>query len=169
MKKLLFFLFAFAPLALFASEGAETDIVQRTVNFIIFAAILYYLLADKLKAFFAERSQSIQDELDKVQDTLKASKAKVDEANSKLEEAKILAAEIVEGANAEVDSIKANIEKNAENDIANLQKHLDEKVEVETRKAKRKVVNEVLEELFSDDKMSLSQDELSNIILKKVA
>lgn len=42
---------AFAPLALFASEGAETDIIQRTVNFVIFAGILWYLLAEKIKAF----------------------------------------------------------------------------------------------------------------------
>lgn len=170
MKKLLFLLFAFTPLALFASDsGAETDIVQRTVNFIIFAAILYYLLADKLKAFFAERSESIQSELDKVQETLKASKAKVDEANLKLEEAKVLAAEIVDGANADIDTIKSNVAKSADNDIVNLEKHFNEKVEVETRKAKREVVSEVLEELFNDDKLSLSQNDLSNIILKKVA
>ena len=75
MKRILLLgLVALAPVALFASEGAETnyDIVQRTVNFIIFAAILWYLLADKIKAFLANRTLSIQSELDKVQETLKA-------------------------------------------------------------------------------------------------
>lgn len=93
MKRILLLgLVALAPVALFASEGAETnyDIVQRTVNFIIFAAILWYLLADKIKAFLANRTLSIQSELDKVQETLKASQDKVADAQKKLEEAKNL-------------------------------------------------------------------------------
>ena len=97
MKRILLLGLALAPLALFANEGAvETDIVQRTVNFIIFAGILWYLLADKIKAFFAERTSSIQAELDKVQDTLKASQDKVTDAQKKLAEAKKIATEIVE-------------------------------------------------------------------------
>jgi len=55
VKKLLLTLLALAPVALFAnSDGAETDIIQRTVNFVIFAGILWYLLADKIKAFFCK-------------------------------------------------------------------------------------------------------------------
>jgi len=89
MKRILLLGLALAPVALFAnSHGAETDIVQRTVNFIIFAGILWYLLADKIKAFFAERSLSIQSELDKVQDTLKASQDKVLDAQKKLADAR---------------------------------------------------------------------------------
>ena len=89
MKRVLLLGLALAPVAIFASEGAvETDIVQRTVNFIIFAAILWYLLADKIKAFFASRTLGIQAELDKVQDTLKASQDKVADAQKKLVDAK---------------------------------------------------------------------------------
>lgn len=42
-----------ASAALFASEGShgQTDIIPRAVNFLIFAALVYYLLADKVKAF----------------------------------------------------------------------------------------------------------------------
>ena len=170
MKKILLFALAFAPLALFASsEGAETDILQRTVNFVIFAAILWYLLADKIKAAFADRSLSIQAELDKVQDALDASQKKVDDTTAKLEEAKKLAIEVVEGANAEIDKIKQNVLETVENDIANLDKHFDEKVKVETRRAKKEVVSEILDELLSTDNIELSQEELSNIVLKKVA
>ena len=160
---------AFAPLALFASEGAETDIIQRTVNFVIFAGILWYLLAEKIKAFFAGRSLGIQAELDKVQDTLKESQGKVDNATLKLEEAKKLAVEIVNGANAEVDSIKSKIANAVDNEIANLNKNFDEKIKIETRKAKKEIVQNVLEELLSSDNIGVSQDELANIVLKKVA
>lgn len=160
---------AFAPLALFASEGAETDIIQRTVNFVIFAGILWYLLAEKIKAFFAGRSLGIQAELDKVQDTLKESQAKVDEATLKLEEAKKLAVEIVSGATAEIDSIKSKIAQAADNEIAHLNKSFDDKIKIETRKAKKEVVQSVLEELLSSENIGVSQDELANIVLKKVA
>ena len=42
MKKILFALSAIIPMSLFASDsGVETDILERTVNFFIFAAIIY--------------------------------------------------------------------------------------------------------------------------------
>lgn len=172
MKKLLLLGLALAPMALFAaSEGGETDydIVQRTVNFIIFAGILWYLLADKVKAFFADRTASIQGELDKVQDTLKASQDKVEDAAKKLEEAKTLSAEIVESAKADIDSVKQRVAEAVDAEIANLEKGFDERIKVETSKAKRQIVSEVLDELLSSDNISLSQEELANIVLKKVA
>lgn len=170
MKRILLLGLALAPVALFASsEGAETDIVQRTVNFLIFAGILWYLLADKIKAFFAERTSSIQAELDKVQDTLKASQDKVTDAQKKLAEAKKIAAEIVEGAKADIDSVKQKVATAVDSDIENLNKNLDEMMKVEISKAKKEVVTQVLEELLSSENIKLTQDELANIVLKKVA
>ncbi|NCB12963.1 MAG: F0F1 ATP synthase subunit B [Erysipelotrichia bacterium] len=171
MKRILLLGLALVPVALFASEGAETnyDIVQRTVNFIIFAAILWYLLADKIKAFFSARSLSIQAELDKVQDTLKASQDKVADAQKKLEEAKKIAAEIVESAKADVDSVKQKVATAVDVDIANLNKNLEEMMKVQTSKVKKQVVAEVLEELLSSENIKLTQSELANIVLKKVA
>ena len=55
MKKMLFVVLVLSPLAVFANENVETDIIPRVVNFTIFAAIVYFLLADKLKVFFADR------------------------------------------------------------------------------------------------------------------
>ncbi len=169
MKKILLMLLAFTPLALFAAEGVETDIVQRTVNFIIFAGILWYLLAEKIKVFFVSRSLGIQAELDKVQDSLKESQAKVDNAALKLDEAKKLAIEIVNSANEEIDSIKSKVAQSTENEIAHLKKSLDEKIKLETRKAKKIVVENILEELLSNENIGVSQDELANIVIKKVA
>ncbi len=171
MKKILLLGLALAPVALLASEGGETDydIVQRTVNFIIFAGILWYLLADKIKALFADRTASIQAELDKVEDTLKASQDKVEDAAKKLEEAKTLAAEIVEGAKTDIDSVKQKVAEAVDVEIANLNKGFDERIKVETSKAKRQIVSEILDELLSSDNVSLTQEELANIVLKKVA
>lgn len=171
MKKILLLGLALVPVAIFAAEGAETDydIVQRAVNFIIFAGILWYLLADKIKAFFADRTLSIQAELDKVQETLKASQDKVADAEKQLEDAKKLAAEIVEGAKADIDSVKQKVADAVDSDIANLEKNLEEMMKVETSKAKRQIVAEVLDELLKSDNIKLTQDELANIVLKKVA
>ena len=42
-------------------------------------------------------------------------------------------------------------------------------MKVETSKAKKQVVAEVLEDLLKSDNIKLTQDELANIVLKKVA
>lgn len=86
------------------------------------------MLADKIKAFFADRSLSVQAELDKVQDTLKASQSKIDSANKQLEEAKVLAAEIVENAKTDVDSIKQKVAATVDAEIAQLEKTLMKKL-----------------------------------------
>src|SRR5574344_1311173 len=168
MKRVLLLLaMAMVPVALFASEGAETnyDIVQRTVNFIIFAAILWYLLADKIKAFFANRTLGIQSELDKVQDSLKASKDRVAEAQKKLDDAKKISAEIIESAKSDIENIKQKVSASVDADIANLNKM----IKVEISKAKKQVVAEILDELLNSENIKLSQDELVNIVLKRVA
>jgi F-type H+-transporting ATPase subunit b len=169
MKKLLFLLLCVTPVVLLASESGETDILQRTVNFFIFIAIIYYLLADKVNTFFKDRTTSIQNKLDEVQLVLKDSEAKVEDAKLELENAKKLANEIIESANLDIDSIKASIEESVDQEIAYLLKSFDEKIEIETKKAKTEVVSEVLDKLLSSDNIPLSQSELANIVLKKVA
>lgn len=170
MKRILLLGLALAPVALLASEGAvETDIVPRTVNFIIFALILWYLIADKIKAFFANRTLSIQAELDKVQEALKVSQDKVADAQKKLQEAKKIAAEIVEVAKADIDVVKQKVIAAVDTDIANLNKNLEEMIKIEMSKAKKQVVTEVLEELLSSENIKLTQQELVDVVLKKVA
>jgi F-type H+-transporting ATPase subunit b len=170
MKKFLFALAMIAPAALFASDAnVETDILERTVNFLIFISILYYLLADKVKNFFSDRTSSIQAELDKVQDMLKASEKKVAEAKEEVENAKKVADELIASANNDVESIKNKIEVAVEQEIAFLSKSFDAKTELEARKVKKEVVENVLNQLLSDDNIEISQDEIAGIILKKVA
>ena len=170
MNKILFALSVVVPLSLFASDAnVETDILERTVNFFIFAAIIYYLLADKVKTFFVDRTKSIQADLDKVQDLLKASEKRIADAKLEIENAKKVAEELVESANNDVDAIKKKVEIALEQEIAFLSKSFDEKTELETRKVKKEVVQDVLNQLLSNENIELSQNELTNIISKKVA
>ncbi|MEA3499012.1 MAG: hypothetical protein U9R16_08135 [Campylobacterota bacterium] len=170
MKKILFALSVVVPLSLFASDAnVETDILERTVNFFIFAAIIYYLIADKVRIFFADRTKSIQADLDRVEDLLEASKKSVADAKLEVENAKKIASELIESANNDVDAIKKKVEVALEQEIAFLTKSFDEKSELETRKVKKEVVQNVLDQLLSNENIELSQNELTNIISKKVA
>ena len=170
MKRILFMMLVASPLALLANDtNVQTDILERTVNFFIFVAILYYLLADKLKTFFTDRTKSIQAELDKVQEMVKESEKKVINAKQEIENAKKIADELVSSASNDVEAIKRKIEVAMEKDIANLSKSFDEKTELETRKVKREVVQSVLDQLLSNENIDLTQEELTNIVLKKVA
>jgi F-type H+-transporting ATPase subunit b len=170
MSKKIFALLALAPLAVYASDAnVETDILERTVNFLIFISIIYYLLADKIKTYFADRTNSIQNELDKVQNMLKASETKVTEAKQEIENAKKIAAELVDSAKNDIESIKKKVEESVEQEIAYLSKSFDEKTALETRRVKKEVVESVLNQLLSDENIAISQEDISNIILKKVA
>lgn len=170
MKKLILTLLTIAPLALFGSDqNVTTDIVERSVNFVIFIAIIYYLLADKLKTFFIGRTEDIQSELDKVQDMLKESEKKVADAKQEIEKSKQIANQLIDDANNDVDSIKRKIEVAIDQEISSLEKSFSEKTELETKKAKKLIVENVLNKLLSDENIAISDDELANIVLKKVA
>jgi len=170
MKKILFTLSVIIPVSLFASDtNVETDILERTVNFFIFAAIIYYLLSDRLKAFFNERTESIQSELDKVQNLLKESDKKLVDAKQEVENAKKVAEELVSIAKSDVEAIKTKIKIAAEHEVTALSKSFENKTELEVRKVKKEVVENVLNQLLTDDNIALSQKDLANIILKKVA
>jgi len=170
MKKILFALSAIIPMSLFANDtGVESDILERTVNFLIFAAILYYLLSDKLKTFFVGRTSSIQAELDKVQEIIKESDKKLIDAKQEVVDAKKVADELVSIASSEVEAIKTKIEVAVEQEIAFLTKSFDDKTELETRKVKKEVVESILNQLLTNENIALSQKDLANIILKKVA
>jgi len=169
MKKMLFLGFILSPLVLFANSDVQTDILPRTVNFLIFGAIIYYLLADKLKSYFANRTKSIQAELDEVQSLKEESEKKIQDAKDELEKAKAIAEELVKDAHSDIDVIKEKINLACDNEIAYLEKSYTDKVELEAKKANKKVVAEVLDELFNDNNSNMSQEDLSKVILKKVA
>ena len=68
----------------FAEGGGETDIIARTFNFIIFAGIIYYLIAEPLKSFFENRTLSIENQFKKNQEKLKESEEAKKEAAQKV-------------------------------------------------------------------------------------
>ena len=70
----------------FLQTGRETDFIPRVFNFIIFASLLYYLIANPIKTFFKERTQGIAAQLNEIEEKLQAAKDEKKEAQKRLKE-----------------------------------------------------------------------------------
>lgn len=173
MKKLLYILLLILPAFVYAAgagEGSEsTDIVPRTVNFLIFAAILYYFVANPIKDFFTGRKNSIASRLNAIQEKLKESTNEKNEAKELVEKAKIEAKSIMQVSKDETEILKSKISENLKMDMQNLEKSFDDQISIEQRKMTRSVILEVLGEVFDKDSLLLKKDELLDIVMKKVA
>ncbi|MDD3323786.1 MAG: F0F1 ATP synthase subunit B [Sulfurospirillaceae bacterium] len=169
--KIRYLLLMLLPVLALASGGGsgETDIVPRTINFVIFAAILYYMIAEPAKEFYFGRKGDIAKKLDSIQLKLKESNAKKEMALQKVEEAKVSAKVIVETAKKESKILVEKIEKDFHAEVENLEKSFGDKVAIEKRKMIRTSVSEVLEELFKEGSISLGKEEFVKIVTKKVA
>ena len=151
-----------------SGEGG-TDIVERTINFLIFVGILYYLLAEPVKGYFTGRTAGIAADLEKVQEKLRESKAAKEAALAEVEEAHKFSTELHESAKKENAIIKDKIMAQCESDIANIIKQHESLMDLEQRKMVRNTVDEVMSELLSEDSASFDKDMMAKIIMKKVA
>lgn len=169
--KIGYFLLMLAPAMLLASGGGSgaTDIFPRTINFFIFAAILYYLIAEPAKQFYRSRKGDIANRLDSIQVKLRESHGKKDLALQKVEEAKANARILVETAKKEAALLSERILTETDAEIENLEKALHDKMAIERRKMTRAVVSEILDEMFQEGSISLDKDEIVKIVNKKVA
>jgi len=171
MKKILLTIILLSS-ALFANEAAHdggTDIVQRTVNFLLFAGIIYYLIAEPIKAYFSGRSQGIADELDKVQEKLKESKAAKESALVKVEEAKKFAADLLESSKKENKILNEQIMAQCEADLENISKQNITKMDFEQRSMVREIVSDIMNEALNEQNSSIDKAAMAQIIMKKVA
>lgn len=159
------------PVFVLANEGGGegTDIFPRTMNFIIFVSILYYLLADHAKNFYKGRIAGIADKLDSIQKKVKDSLEAKQKAIAKVEEAKTNAKALVETSKKEAELLVKKVQNDTDLELQNLEKAYLEKIEIERRKMARSVVNAVLSEMFDKDAISLDKEELVKIVMKKVA
>jgi F-type H+-transporting ATPase subunit b len=164
MKKILALISLSA--ALFANEAAShgTDIVPRTINFLIFAAILWYLIGDKVKKFFQERRESIARKFQEIEEKLKESKARKEALKAQVSEAKHMAQEIIETAKKEAELIEKKIKEQLEEEIALLQKHFEEFKTNEIKKTKQEAIKEYLNEIF--DEIHISSEDAAKLVLK---
>jgi F-type H+-transporting ATPase subunit b len=149
--------------------GRATDFGPRLFNFVLLAILLYYLLANPLKEFLKNRSDSIAMELAEIEKRRQASKDAKVKAEQDLELAKAKAKEIIEDAKAEVNLIKEKIFNQTEQELATLEKVTKEKMEIEKRKVVKETTVNVLNESISSDDIPLDASKIINIVTKEVA
>lgn len=157
---------------LFGSDaGAEgcSDIVQRTVNFLIFAGILVYVLAEPVKNYFSGRSAGIASELERVQERLRESKRLKEAAEHKVDEAMRFANELSELSKKENKILSDKISAQCDQDLVVIQKQSDALMELEKRKMVRETVTEVMNDVMNSGNSVVGQEAMTEILKKKVA
>ena len=170
MNKIVVLLLTMSTFAL-ASEAGEagTDIVQRTVNFILFAGLIWYLIAEPVKNYFNARSQAIADKLNQVQERLNETAALKQEALEKVSEAKKFAEELAVLSKKESKILGDNIMAQCEADLEVIAKQFEAKKELAERKMVASVVEEVMDKVLQESSKSFDKKAMANVILKKVA
>lgn len=169
MFKILSILSIFS-LSLFASGGTgETDIIERTFNFVIFAGIVYYLVADPLKEFLTGRTLSFEKEFKKNETKLEESKLAKEKAEDLLVKAKRDAGLLIADAKKEAQLVSKKLEEICNNDIAILEKQQIELQSLDENKMAKSVVNEVIQDIINKSDIGLDQDSLTKSLLKKVS
>ena len=171
MSKILLLIAMLSTYAL-ASGGAEhggTDIVQRTVNFLLFAGLIWYLIAEPAKNYFVSRSQGIADELQKVQIKLNESIDFRKDALTKISEAEKFAEELAIASKKENKILNDNIMVQCESDLEIIAKQNTSLMEFEQRRMVQNVVEDILNEVLSQSDDGFDKEAMANVILKKVA
>ncbi len=161
---------AFLPSALFASSGGtDYDIVPRTINFLIFAAILVYLLKNPAKNFYNGRISRIATRLDDIQKRVLESKNKKLELLKSIENAKKESEEAIELAQKEASIIANKIKEDTKAELLLLERYFEEQKDYERRKMQKEVIASILNQMFENKENELSQDAILDIMLKKVS
>ncbi len=172
MSRILVFMLMISTYTLASSgsaEHADTDIVQRTVNFLLFAGLIWYLVAEPAKNYFASRSNAIADEMKKVQDKLKESVSLKKEVVAKVSAAEKFAEELAVSSKKENKILNDTIMTQCDADMEVMAKQQVVLMEFEQRKMVRNVVENILSDVLSQSDDSFDKEAMANVILKKVA
>lgn len=169
MSRILLLTLMMSTYALASGGDGGTDIIQRTVNFLLFAGLVWYLVAEPAKNFFASRSQGIADELKSVQAKLNESVLLKKEAFAKISDAEKFAEELVISSKKENKIINDSIMAQCEIELENLVKQDASIKDFEQRKMVRKVVEDILAKTLNQTSNSFDKEAMANVILRKVA
>ncbi len=147
----------------------DSDFKYRVLNFAIFAGLVYYLVANPIKAFFAGRSDDIANQLAEIEEKLKASKKRRALAEENLVKANKKAEMIISDAGKEATLLASAIAEKNENSLSLLDRQLAEKEAVEVKKATKATINDVLNSGFDNRDINVDETKVVSLISKKVA
>jgi F-type H+-transporting ATPase subunit b len=151
------------------------EFIWRTVNFVVFAAILIKLLAKPAKNFFAQRSQGVATTLEELEAKLAAAAAAVAAAEARLAEVAKEREKIIQQYMAEGEMEKAKILEKANLVAERLKEMATLTIEQETKKAAQSLKEEVVgmatqmaTDMIKEKATSADQQGLVEEYLKKV-
>jgi F-type H+-transporting ATPase subunit b len=147
----------------------DSDFKYRVLNFTIFAGLVYYLAANPIKAFFKGRTEGIAKQLAEIEEKLKASKNERLLAEQNVLKAEKRAEEIISDAGKEAKLLATNIAEKNDATLALLEKQLEEKEALETKKATRETINSILNNGFDTSDINVDEAKVVSLIAKKVA
>lgn len=152
-----------------AIAGRSTDFVPRIFNFLIFAALIYYLIAEPIRNFFRERREKIASQLTEIENRLQAAKEAKKAAEQTLAESEKKAREILEDARKEAELLSERYRELGSRESAALEHQYRERMEMEERKMQRETIISLLDENISPEDIPLTGSQIIDTLAKKVA
>lgn len=150
---LVFILLVFTGLSFASEETGDGrkiwDVVWRVLNFGILVAILWKLLADKVRVFFGERRQEIGVSLDEAQEAVDRAKKKHDEYELKIKNVEEDITEIKDSLISQMELEKKRIMKEGRVSAERIIRQAQESAEQEIVNA-RKELNDQVADLAAD-------------------
>ncbi|GAA8372549.1 F0F1 ATP synthase subunit B [Helicobacter pylori] len=168
VKMVLGFLILLSPLCATGLDISQTDIIERSLNFLLFAGILWYFLAKKLRSFLRSKSLEISKRLEEIQAQLKVSKENKKKLLKELEQTKEKAELIISDANKEAYTITQKYELQTKMDVENLIKNSRALMDLEVKKIKRELVESVFKDLRESKKVPFNAQDCVNILKQRL-
>ncbi|MGL2685554.1 F0F1 ATP synthase subunit B [Helicobacter pylori] len=168
VKMVLGFLILLSPLCATGLDISQTDIIERSLNFLLFVGILWYFLAKRLRSFLHSKSLEISKRLEEIQAQLKVSKEHKKKLLKELEQAKEKAELIISDANKEAYTITQKYELQTKIDVENLIKNSKALMDLEVKKIKRELVESVFKDLRESKKVSFNTQDCVNILKQRL-
>ena len=181
VKKLLYIVLLMLPAVLmasggehetsryFAQTGRHSDFIPRIFNFLVFAGLIYYLVASPIKDFFRGRREGIAGQLNEIESKLQEAKDAQKNAEQTLVESEIKAKEIIADSKKEAALLAERLAESRAKDLELLEKLYEERIEHDERRMVKETINAVLNENITSDDIPLSEKQVVEIIAKKVA
>ncbi len=178
-KKIFISLLVVLPVFLLANEGGSghymevtgraTDFVPRLFNFAIFAALLYYLIAEPVRNFFVSRREDIAEQLREIENRLQKAREDRKAAEQAVVESEKKAEEILRDAEKEISVLKERYKDMNEREIQIMQQQHEERMALEERKMQRDTIVEILDENIKSDDIPLDGRKIIEILSSKAA
>jgi len=153
----------------FAQTGRNSDFIPRIFNFLVFAGLIYYLVASPIKDFFKGRREGIAAQLNEIESKLQEAKDAQKSAEQALVESESQAKEIIEDSKKEAALLAERLENSRLKELELLEKLYEERLEHEERRMVKETIDAVLNENITADDIPLSEKQVVDIIAKKVA